>query len=622
MARAPMPARALLALEVGHPVIENLGIKLHGRLPPVVSEIVANSWDADAKRVEIWLPEGPLEKDSAITVADDGAGMSYDDIAKRYLRIGRKRRDEDGTDRSAGGRRIMGRKGIGKLSAFGAACTVTVSTTRDGRRTTFRMNIDDILSSAKESSAYNPVVIDDNVETDDADGTVVSLTDLKRSSPVDPDSVRRGVARHFLVFGKGFEVLVNGRPIGPADKVWNADAEKEWAVEPESVSPDEHPGWIVSGRIVASRKPLDEDDVGLAVMARGKLVQRPTTFGIRSGGKHTYSYIAGEITAEFLDEEYDMISTNRQEIMWEDARGEALREWGARKLRQVSAELAEARQGRRERAVRGDPEVKAWLDGLRGPERQTADKIIKILTSNRGLDERRRVEIIKYIRNSFDQEAFKEMIDDLREKPASATILSMFATWNLIEAREILRIVKGRMVAITTFAGMVDRGVREVPDMHQYFKKWPWIIDPAWTQWRDEVRYSKVLAGAYPKAGLDEKDRQMDFLAIGVGDTIHVVELKRPGHRVNSGDMDQLLDYVTFVEEMLGNAPGGYKVVAGYIVASGIRDDRLTKVRVKEAASNRRYVKTYEDLIVAAKNLHEDYEKKLREFERHERAGS
>ena len=515
----------------------------------------------------------------------------------------------------------MGRKGIGKLSAFGAACTVTVSTTRGGRRTTFRMNIVDILSSAKASNSYNPMVIDDNVETGDADGTVVTLTDLKRSSPVDPDSIRRGVARHFLVFDEEFEVLVNGKPISPTDKVWNADTEKEWVVEPESVSPNEHPGWTVSGKIVASRRLLDEDDVGLAVMARGKLVQRPTTFGIKSGGKHTYSYIAGEITAEFLDEEYDMISTNRQEIMWEDARGEALREWGAKKLKQVSAELAEARQGRRERAIRGDPEVKAWLDGLRGPERQTADKIIKILTSNRGLDERRRVEIIKYIRNSFDQEAFKEMIDDLREKPASATILSMFATWNLIEAREILRIVKGRMVAITTFADMVDRGVREVPDMHQYFKKWPWIIDPAWTQWRDEVRYSKVLAEAYPKEGLDEKDRQMDFLAIGVGDTIHVVELKRPGHRVDSSDMDQLLDYVTFVEEKMGNTPGRYKVVAGYIVASGIRDDRLTRVRVKEAASNRRYVRTYEDLIVAAKNLHEDYEKKLREFERHERAG-
>ena len=120
----------------------------------------------------------------------------------------------------------MGRKGIGKLSAFDAACTVTVSTTRDCRRTAFRMNIGGILGSAKANNAYNPEVIDDNVETGDADGTAVSLTGLRRRSPVDPDAIRRGVARHFLVFGRGFEVLVDGKPIGPTDKVWNADIEK------------------------------------------------------------------------------------------------------------------------------------------------------------------------------------------------------------------------------------------------------------------------------------------------------------------------------------------------------------------------------------------------------------
>lgn len=101
--RMHMAEHAPLALKIGLPVIEDLGIKLYGKLPPVMSEIVANSWDADAKKVEIRLPDGPIKKDSTITVSDDGTGMSYDDIAERYLQIGRKRRDEDGTDRSAGG---------------------------------------------------------------------------------------------------------------------------------------------------------------------------------------------------------------------------------------------------------------------------------------------------------------------------------------------------------------------------------------------------------------------------------------------------------------------------------------------------------------------------------------
>ena len=37
--------------------IEHLGFKLYSNLPPVIGELVSNAWDADAKKVEISLPE-------------------------------------------------------------------------------------------------------------------------------------------------------------------------------------------------------------------------------------------------------------------------------------------------------------------------------------------------------------------------------------------------------------------------------------------------------------------------------------------------------------------------------------------------------------------------------------
>lgn len=52
-------ARDPLVIEIELPVVEGSGTKLHGELPPVVSEMVANAWDAGADRVEITLPEGP-----------------------------------------------------------------------------------------------------------------------------------------------------------------------------------------------------------------------------------------------------------------------------------------------------------------------------------------------------------------------------------------------------------------------------------------------------------------------------------------------------------------------------------------------------------------------------------
>ena len=73
------------------------------------------------------MPEGTVADGSAMVISDNGNGMSYGDMADKYLRTGRKRRDkDDGGDRTPGYGRAMGRKGIGKLSVFGMAKDVEV----------------------------------------------------------------------------------------------------------------------------------------------------------------------------------------------------------------------------------------------------------------------------------------------------------------------------------------------------------------------------------------------------------------------------------------------------------------------------------------------------------------
>src|SRR5947209_4382410 len=98
--------------------IEHLGLKLYSSLPPVIAELVSNAWDADATRVDITFPTGPLTPASEVVVRDYGSGMEATAIQEEYLRIGRNRRREKGTDRSPGGRKVTGSKGLGKLSAF------------------------------------------------------------------------------------------------------------------------------------------------------------------------------------------------------------------------------------------------------------------------------------------------------------------------------------------------------------------------------------------------------------------------------------------------------------------------------------------------------------------------
>ena len=99
-------------------ILDHLGVNLYSDVPPVLSEVVANSWDADASEVDIDID---IEH-GKITITDNGHGMTLKDMNEKYLTVGYDRRYDDkkrNMVRTAEhNRHIMGRKGIGKLALF------------------------------------------------------------------------------------------------------------------------------------------------------------------------------------------------------------------------------------------------------------------------------------------------------------------------------------------------------------------------------------------------------------------------------------------------------------------------------------------------------------------------
>ena len=602
-----------LEMKIELTVIEDLGIRLYSRLPQVLAEIVANAWDANAPTVEITLQEGNINDDSTIIVRDSGHGMTYGEIGDKYLRVGRKRRTEEGNKTKGKKRDVMGRKGIGKLSVFGIARKAEIRTVHDGKLSVFRMDVDTMLNEARKTGKYMPSIISADKDTDEDDGTIITLTGLTRKTRIDTQAVRRGIAKHFTIIGKEFCVSVNGKQILPSDKFAENNWEKKWPID-EPVS-EEKPEWVVSGWIGASRQPLVEEDRGITITAKGKLIQSPTMFGIKSGSKYSYSYIAGEIKAEFCDMDIDSVATDRHSIV-DTPQGTALREWGAAKLGNISKELANMRKDNREMTIRKDPEIKAWLDTLDRQQSKTANKVIGIVTSGEKMDDAKRKDLVRFARASFEQIAFLEMINTLDEHPDPATMLELFKEYNVVEAREMERIVNSRLKTIQKLVRFMGENAKEVPTLHDYFKGAPWMLEPTWTQWQHEQSFSKLLRERFPDDDLDESDRRIDFMAIGVGDTVHVVELKRPGYAVRDRDFTQLAKYVGFVKESLGNVKGrGYADAAGYLLVGKRSRDSGTRELTSMAEKSRQYIKTYADLIADARRLHSDFEKKLEEFE-------
>src|ERR1700680_4124810 len=151
-----------LIMEYQGSLVKHLGLSMYGGPVPAIAELIANSWDADARKVSVGIPfDKPLQSNDSISVSDDGIGMTWEDCQKLYLQIGRDRRADAGKQLTKRGRRIMGRKGIGKLAGFGIAHTVEVKTVKDGHLTHFSMDFNEITKTAEKGhpKEYNHQVM-------------------------------------------------------------------------------------------------------------------------------------------------------------------------------------------------------------------------------------------------------------------------------------------------------------------------------------------------------------------------------------------------------------------------------------------------------------------------------
>jgi len=207
----------------GHPyemtvdlnVLNHLGIKLYSSIPAVLSEVVANAWDADAEKVEIEVTS------DSITITDDGHGMTATDLNAKFLKVGYQRREE-GMAKTPRGRDVLGRKGIGKLSLFSIANTIEVHSRKGGEGAGLVLSLPGIQESIKnKSKMYFPDPVPSrNVSI--THGTRIEIRDIRKKTHLTASPLRRRLARRFssigrTVEGMKFEVTVNGKEVTAED---------------------------------------------------------------------------------------------------------------------------------------------------------------------------------------------------------------------------------------------------------------------------------------------------------------------------------------------------------------------------------------------------------------------
>lgn len=301
--------------------IEHLGVRMYSTIPPVLAELIANSYDANSPVVEIKLIDSdPTHKE--IIVSDKGHGMSRDDINDKFLRIGRNRREKkDSTEK--GDRKPIGKKGLGKLSFFGIADEIEVTTIKDGYKNIFLMKWEDIKNT-EDKKNYEPVILVDNEECNGCeDGTSIALRKIRRVSDFNARELAVSLSKVFIV-DKNFKIYVQRNDdelveVENSMKYEAFDPEVEWAV-PEDVGFENtySEAKSIKGHLLTAKKPISPQTNmrGITLFSRSKMVNLPEYFS-DSTSSHFYSYLTGELHVDFIDElDEDVIGTDRQSLNW------------------------------------------------------------------------------------------------------------------------------------------------------------------------------------------------------------------------------------------------------------------------------------------------------------------
>lgn len=644
-----MSSELTLALDMN--VLNHLGIGLYSSTPAVVTELVANAWDAEATEVDIDLDL----QEKKIVIRDNGHGMNRETIQAKFLTVGYARREKEGTDKSLNGkRRVMGRKGIGKLSMFSLARRIDIIT-RDsgGELVAAAIDVETLQKTIRAGQTYVLESVDPCVVPSLDHGTILVLRELCRDVGKASNYLIERIARRFSVIGPShqFRVRVNGHEITMADRGFYEDIQFLWYFDSasdsdvtslatnlasvdstpckrlleRSLDPTD-PRLSIRGYIATVDKPrklraMDANLNQISIFARGRLFQEDI-LGEIGNSKVFNNYIVGEIHVDFLDDdEVDRATASREAIKHDDPRYIMLRSFLAARLSEVEHDWDAWRRALGyEKSEEPNAVVAEWLSKLTHPlERKLAEKLVTNISNTRlsnDEEESRNQKAMLYrsaivgfeklkVRGQLDR---LEKVDDV----LSPEFAEIFASLNDIEETYYHDITTSRMHVIERFTRIVgDEELEKVAE--EFLFRNLWLLDPTWGRVTGSEETEKVLTEELRRIDPDAgSGARLDItFRTGSGKCV-IVELKRPGKFVS---FDTLLaqgrKYRNAVLRWIKEHPDAFgfrglppPIDLFFLVS---KSPVLSEDDEKSLAAYNGQILTYEGLITNAKKAYEEY---------------
>ncbi|KJY50390.1 ATP-binding protein [Bifidobacterium mellis] len=587
---------SLYTLTVDIATIDALGRNLYSNAAAVLTEFVANSWDADANSVNI-----QYDRDNDfIKICDDGSGMDLEKLNARFLTVGYHKRKLEGDVSPKYKRPFMGQKGIGKLSAFSIADEITVlSKTDEQEAHGFTIKVDELEKKMNEARSidriYHPAPIKEIPSSTfpTNHGTQIKLSKLRsKRVHLTLNAVRRRIARRFDVLHYAnvpkdegrFEIIINDKAVTYEDRgdlqkleyIWLLNGFKlpeeaktsatvfQITTEPDAGNSD----WNISGWIGSVKHPKDrvfDDDTetmkNIIVLARKRPIQEGLLDHLNYD-KHFTNYVTGQIQADYLDENGsdDLATSDRQRLVESDPRVQLLYKQVKEAFKTADQQWSDSRTTSNTKLLyKTLPEVKKWLDSLKGDSKQAASKMINSIAKIDSISSDDRFSLYQSSMIAFTRLQQHDELSTLSEVDSLTpeTLLKILTSYSSYEDVEYAEIVRSRLLVINKLQNLLDTNALE-NTTRDFVASNPWLLDPSWERATENIvkekSFRRVAKEEYKIDFTDdsESNSRVDLKYLESTDRQVIVEFKRYDRKVKINEIrDQILRYAKAMTRVL-----------------------------------------------------------------------
>lgn len=524
-----------------------------------LKELIDNAWDADATLVRVTLPE-PFSADP-IVIEDNGTGMTEQEVRRDYLAVASDRSTRKGDRTVELNRPVKGRKGIGKFAGLMAADTMALETRCRGVATRLVIRKEDLHPGVGDLEAID-LPVETTLCAPEDRGTIITLSGL--SQAFDPPSADRLKPVLMLEYGRQeeFTLVVNADTVGVEDIPGQAFEHAE----------DLPPVGAVRLRFTISdgKKALRQS--GVAVRVTGKVVGKPTTFGLDEDEEippKLLKKVYGELEADGLAAD---VTADWGAVIENSTGYSFLSGWAAAHLkRALGAVFANEVQLARARLKQ---QVQRRLSQLPEHRRPFAEqKIERVLASLYGEKEERVEAVVSVALDAIERDDYFVVVKAVNEAKTEdvSTFAKALGDFGLLDIAVMADQARRRLEFLDQLDALVANPATREMEMHTALEHNLWVLGVDFSLLASNRTLKRVIEEytARKYTGDRAADRPDLLLVSGVTGKYALIEFKRPDVDITREHEAQA---TTYRDELITRFPGMEVLLIGRGWAS--RSDR------------------------------------------------